>query len=215
MNCYLEIKHRVRQGIVFCFVWAASTVLVSGQTQSGPPPIPPERAADSYQIYSVLMPGQVFASMDNGKPWAISGITVNADDMNPRLAPDAVLNPPEDHPHAFKEAVADFYQRKGERFRLTQNLQLNRSYVLLSPADGEQLKASKVSPNASSSLRSTYGDYVGITYFSEVYFNTKQTAALVYMLDWCGNLCAQANWVYLEKHNGKWVRRSGKAPAQT
>ena len=57
--------------------------------------------------------------------------------------------------------------------------------------------------------------YLGITYFSEVYFNTAQTAALVYILDWCGNLCSQAEWVYLEKQDGAWVRRSGKAPPQT
>ena len=196
----------VKRGLLLLLVAIASSLPVTAQTQPGPPLIPPERAADSYQIYSLLMPGQVFASMDNGKPWAISAITVNEDDMNPRLAPDAMLNPPQEHAHAFKEAVADFYQRKKERFRLVQNLQLNRSYVLLSPAEGEQLKASKVSPAASSSLRSTYGDYVGITYFSEVYFNTKQTAALVYMLDWCGNLCSQAQWVYLEKHNGTFMR---------
>ncbi len=64
-------------------------------------------------------------------------------------------------------------------------------------------------------MRSTYGDYLGITYFSEVYFNVAQTAALVYVLDWCGNLCSQAECVYLEKQNGAWVRLSGKAPAQT
>jgi hypothetical protein len=38
---------------------------------------------------------------------------------------------------------------------------------------------------------------------------------LVYILDWCGNLCSQAEWIYLEKQDGVWVRRSGKAPAQT
>ena len=42
-----------------------------------------------------------------------------------------------------------------------------------------------------------------------------QTSALVYILDWCGNLCSQAVWVYLEKQNGVWTLQSGKAPPQT
>jgi hypothetical protein len=98
---------------------------------------------------------------------------------------------------------------------LTRRLQLDRSYVLLAPVDAAQFKASRVSVNATSDMQSAYADYLGITYFSEVYFNTAQTSALVYILDWCGNLCSQSEWVYLEKQNGTWVKRSGKAPAQT
>ena len=98
---------------------------------------------------------------------------------------------------------------------LTRRFKLSRPYVLLQAADTSQFRASRTSMNATSSMQSAYGDYLGITYFSEVYFNVAQTAALVYILDWCGNLCSQAAWVYLEKQNGIWVRRSGKAPAQT
>jgi hypothetical protein len=205
----------VKLGIAFCFCLAASVAMGAGQTKPNIPPLPAERAGDSYQIYSLLMPGQMFAGMDNGNPYAINEITVSEDDMNPRIAPDAMLNPPSEHAHLFREAVADYYQRKKERFRLTRNFQVNRSYILLNPNDANDLKATKISPNASSSMRSQYADYLGITYFSQVYFNTQQTAALVYMLDWCGNLCSQSQWVYLEKHRGVWVRRSGKAPAQS
>jgi hypothetical protein len=185
------------------------------QTTPAHPPIATERIADTYAIYSLIMPGSVFQDMDQGGPWAIYTSTINEDDMDPRLAPDAMLNPPEDNPRAFKEAVRDYYQRRQERLSLTRNFQLSRPYILLSPQDAANLKASKISPDADSDLQSSYEDYLGITYLSEVYFNTKQTAALVYILDWCGNLCSQASWIYLEKQNGVWVRRSGKAPAQT
>ena len=98
---------------------------------------------------------------------------------------------------------------------LRRRFQLSRPYVLLPPGETAEFKASRISMNDDSDMQAKYGDYLGITYFSEVYFNTAQTAALVYILDWCGNLCSQAEWVYLEKQNGVWVRRSGKAPAQT
>lgn len=193
----------------------ASTALAFAQAKPAAAPVVPDRLPDTYMIYSLVMPGQVFQDMDAGQPWAICNTTVNEDDMDPKLAPDATLQPPSDNVQAFTEAVNDYNQRKKERLVLRRHLHLPRPYVLLSPADSAAFKASRTSVNASSSDRATYGNYVGITYLSEVYFNVAQTAALVYILDWCGNLCSQSEWVYLEKQNGVWVRRSGKAPAQS
>src|ERR1700722_16368845 len=195
----------------------ASAPLALAQAKPAAAPIVPDRLPDTYMIYSLVMPGQAFEDMDAGQnqPWAISNTTVNEDDMDPKLAPEATLQPPSDNVQAFTEAVNDYNQRKKERMVLRRRFHLPRSYVLLPPADTSAFKASRTSMNASSSDRSTYGNYLGVTYFSEVYFNGAQTAALVYILDWCGNLCSQAEWVYLEKQNGVWVRRSGKAPAHT
>jgi hypothetical protein len=196
---------------------AITTTIVSGQSKPASPTASPDRLPDSYAIYSLIMPGQVFTDMDSGQnqPWAISATTVNEDDMDPKLAPEATLQPPTDNPHGFQEAVYDYNQRKKERMTLKRRLQLSRPYVLLGPNSTAQFKESRTSLNATSDMQSTYGNYLGITFFSEVYFNTAQTAALVYILDWCGNLCSQAEWVYLEKQNGVWVRRSGKAPPQS
>jgi hypothetical protein len=195
----------------------ASVPLAPAQTKPPTSAPAPDRLPDAYMIYSLLMPGQMFEDMDSGQgqPWAIGGTTLNEDDMDPKLAPEAMLQPPDDNAHAFLEAVGDYHQRKKERMELTRRFKLSRPYVLLKPAAVEQFKASRSSLNSTSDLQSTYGNYMGITYFSEVYFNTAQTAALVYILDWCGNLCAQAAWVYLEKQDGVWVRRSGTAPAQS
>jgi hypothetical protein len=209
-------NHRVRnvsKSNIFLVLCLSITALA--QHPSAAPPVPTDRLADTYQIYSLLTPGEVLMDMDQGQPWAINNTTINEDDMNPRLAPDAMLNPPDDNPKAFKEAVRDYYQRRKQRYVLTRRFQLDRPYILLTPDDAANLKASKISPDADSDLQAKYQDYLGITYFSQVYFNTQQNAALVYILDWCGNLCSQATWVYLEKQNGVWVRRSGKAPPQT
>ena len=206
---------RVRYLGLLCLAVATSTALAPAQAKPAQPPIAPDRQPDSYMIYSLLMPGQVFTDMDSGQPWAISDTTVNEDDINPKLAPEATLQPPSDNAHSFREAVNDYNQRKKERMVLRRRFQLSRPYVLLPPGDTAEFKSSRTSMNDDSDMQAKYGDYLGITYFSEVYFNTAQTAALVYILDWCGNLCSQAEWVYLEKQNGVWVRRSGKAPAQT
>jgi hypothetical protein len=201
----------------FFLAVAISTTIAPGQSKPASPTASPDRLPDSYAIYSLIMPGQVFKDMDSGQnqPWAISATTVNEDDMDPKLAPEATLQPPTDNPRGFQEAVYDYNQRKKERMTLKRRFELSRPYVLMGQNSTAQFKASRTSLNATSDMQSTYGNYLGITFLSEVYFNTAQTAALVYILDWCGNLCSQAEWVYLEKQNGVWVRRSGKAPPQS
>jgi hypothetical protein len=208
----LHVNHLV----LLCLAMVWSTALASAQTKPAAGAVAPDRLPDSYLIYAMLMPGQLFEDMGSGQSqaWAISGTTVNEDDMDPKLSPEATLQPPDDNPRGFRGAVNDYNQRKKERLVLTHRLELSQPYVLLSPSDVAQFKESR-SVNSDSELQSKYGDYVGVTFFSEVYFNTAQTSALVYILDWCGNLCSQAEWIYLEKRDGVWVRRSGKAPAQT
>ncbi len=210
------MRLHVKNLVWLCLAIAGAAVIASGQTKPTAGAVSPDRMPDSYLIYAMLMPGQLFEDMGSGQnqAWAIGGTTVNEDDMDPKLAPEATLQPPDDNPRGFKEAVNDYNQRKKERLVLTRRLKLSQPYVLLAPSDVEQFKASR-SVNSTSELQAKYGAFVGVTFFSEVYFNTAQTSALVYILDWCGNLCSQAEWIYLEKRGGVWVRRSGKAPAQT
>jgi hypothetical protein len=209
------MRWHVHKMVTLCVAIAWATALASAQTKPAGA-ASPDRLPDSYLIYAMLMPGQLFESMGSGQSqaWAIGGTTVNEDDMDPKLAPEATLQPPDDNTRGFKEAVNDYNQRKKERLVLTHRLKLSQPYVLLAPSDVAQFKASR-SVDSTSDLQEQYGGYSGITFFSEVYFNTAQTSALVYILDWCGNLCSQAEWIYLEKRDGVWVRRSGKAPAQT
>ena len=171
-----------------------------------------ERLKDVYAIYSLLLPGDVLANVDStqNQRWAIAATTVNAEDINPALAPEAALQAPATHARSFHEAVADYNLRKNERLVLTRHFQVDRPYSLLDSSEVTEFRNARTSASAGSALRQKYNGYPGITYFSEIYFNPRRTAALVYMLDWCGNLCAQAEWVYLEKNNGQWVRRSGK-----
>lgn len=175
-------------------------------------PIPARRAADSYAIYSMLMPGQPFSSMAPSQTarWAIAKNTVNIDDMNPAVPPDGQLNPPPDNRKGFNEALGDYEARKYERFRLeASDFQLSHPFSLLNDDQVSELRQARSSTTASSALKSQYSGYPGVTFFSAVYFNQAQTAALVYMNNWCANLCAAGSWIYLEKQGGHWVRRSG------
>jgi hypothetical protein len=167
--------------------------------------------ADTYAIYSLLMPGVPFAGMSptQAPHLAVAGTTVNIDDMNPAIAPDSELQPPPDNQEAFSEAVQDFHSRRYERLRLQPQLKLDRPYTLLSADDVDELKRTVAGIDPGSQLQSKWAGYPGITYFSEVYFNAAHTAALVYMNNFCASLCANGQWIYLEKNGDQWVRRSG------
>jgi hypothetical protein len=167
--------------------------------------------ADTYAIYSLLMPGVPFAGMSSAQAphFAIAAQTVNIDDMNPAFPPDGQLQPPPDNGDAFREAVQDFNTRKYERMQIQHQLQLDRPYTLLGAADVAELRSTLAGIDPGSQLQSKWAGYPGITYFSEIYFNTAHTAALVYMNNFCANLCANGQWIYLEKKSNQWVRRSG------
>jgi hypothetical protein len=167
--------------------------------------------ADTYAIYSLLMPGVPFHGMSTSQAphFAIAGTTVNVDDMDPAIPPDGQLQPPPDNQQAFLEAVQDFHTRRYERIQIEHQLQIDRPYTLLATSDIAELRRTLAGIDPGLDLKDKWAGYPGITYFSEVYFNSAQTAALVYMNNFCANLCANGQWIYLEKKDSQWVRRSG------
>lgn len=157
-------------------------------------PMPADRAEDSYAIYSMLMPGKTLASLPSaqGAAWAIADVTLNESDRNPRIPPDGQLKPPSDNPRGFREAVGDYEANRFARVQLDRHaFHLGHSFVLVN------------------SKTARTGGYPGVTYFSEVYFDRKHEAALVYMYEWCAELCSSGTWVYLEKRDRRWTRQSG------
>ncbi len=156
--------------------------------------MPEDRAQDSYAIYSMLMPGKTLASLPSaqGASWAIAAVTVSDAERNPQVPPQGQLKPPPDNPKGFTEAVGDYEANRYTRVELNKNgFHLSRAFALVNPDSAKS------------------GDYPGVTYFSEVYFDSKHRAALVYMYEWCANLCASGTWIYLEKHGDGWQRQSG------
>ena len=201
----------LRQLLIFsaiAVVFGTSAPLSGVLADSGAIPMPDDRATDSYEIYSLLMPGAPFDSMSSDR-WAIADTTISISDMNPAIPPEGQLQAPKEHPNRFQEAVRDFQTRKYQRIQLAEHFNLSQPYKLLDGIQVEELRRAKTAVDAGSALQSKYAGYPGVTFFSEVYFSANHHAALVYMNNWCANLCQQGQWIYLEKQNGNWVRRSG------
>lgn len=160
-------------------------------------PVPAKRAANSYAIYSLLLPGGPQDETTPGvtRSWAVADTTVNLTDMNPAVPPDGQLKAPPENGKGFEQALGDFEARKYERFQLTPDgFGRDHAPQLISQQQVREIRDSGQG---------------GIVFFSAVYFNRDQTAALVYVNQWCANLCSAGQWVYLEKQDRQWVRRSG------
>lgn len=196
----------------------AATVAGFSFAQQQPPAAPPdpihsdERLKDVYAIYSLLMPGAVFTNMgpDKNQQWAIADTTITIDDMSPALAPDAALRAPEFMKQSFREALGSFRILQHNHLPIIRAFHLDRPYVLLTDADVAAFRTARSSATPDSDEAQKYSAYPGINFFSDVYFDTQRSAALVYRLDWCGSLCSQGEWIYLEKRDGAWVVRSGQ-----
>ncbi len=172
---------------------------------------PPSRQDDVSAIYSVLMQGPAFQALGRrpGQCWGIVNRTINIDDMNPAIAPDAALKPPSYDPKPFEEALADYNAHKYQRQTITY-IPHSASNPLLTLQEAADFRAGRTGVSAAGGSGSS-ANCGGITYFSDVYFSTHRNAALVYMLNWSGSLSSHGEWIYLEKQNKDWVQRSGQA----
>ena len=124
---------------------AALIPLLLALAVARPAAFPNSGQQDSYAIYSLLLPGPLWKNLDPSQTerWAIAGTTVSAADINPALAPEAALQPPQDHPKWFADAVRDYNARKNQRLTLIRDFQVDRPYVLLTPSevDGVSIRA--------------------------------------------------------------------------
>ena len=208
-----RLPRQTRFRIVALWILVFCSLAPFAGTQAVPSgiPMPPERVADSYAIYSLLMPGDTFSAMpaEQNQRWAIADTTVSIRDMNPAVPPQGQLKAPPDNVKAFQHVLRDFEARKYQRVQLTQNFHVDHPYQMFNSSQIDEFRNARTSINADSDEQEKFDGYPGITFFSQVFFNSNQTAALVYMNNWCANFCNAGQWFYLEKHGGQWVLRSG------
>lgn len=201
----------------------APTAVVSQSAASAtdPPAIamPADRAADSYAIYSSLIPLGETAGKDWPHDyWLVQDATVAvvpADqacrpapsrqdqfDMNPNVG----VHPTKDREKDFAEILDDFDAHCHDRVALSATAwQTTAPVRLLAPAEQQEFRATRETVvGANSDVAKKYNGAPALYAFSEVYFNLHHTVALVYATHWCGGLCGQGFWVALALEDGQW-----------
>lgn len=165
----------------------------------------PDRAEDAYAIYSLLVPQQFPATVFQHSPlWLIAHTTLVIDNNldDPRTA----ITPPLPMRAALAPVVQDYLQHQFEHVRLDNNFNLPQPYRLLGRTERAAFQHALLATQRDqvNRLPGAYQGALGLTYFSDVYFNFEHTLAMVYVADWCGSQCGLMHWVVLKKENGAW-----------
>jgi hypothetical protein len=181
-------------------------------------PIPPDRAADSYAIYSQLLPlgetgawpatyydvsDKTITVVQPDAPCLVPDVTSPTDrahieEMNPQIA----VSPPDKDKEAYQEILTDFNSHCHEQLSLSPTSWKARLPVHLLN-DAEQREFGK-SRQSGAPTAEKYKGSPALYAFSQVYFNAHHTVALVYATHWCGMLCGQGFWIALARENGGW-----------
>jgi hypothetical protein len=209
---------------------ASSLILKSlrsySQPREAPIPktrIPPERAADSYAIYSLLLSG-LENSMNNSLVAAMTRVPRDVPTLartshpplkfGQRLQGGFEVSPrivvPEDRAPQYEQvsqALDDYQRRKADRVSLEPKLESPRPHRLLSEDEVREwlsLQGGMVDP---ATIVQTSKKWVGwgpLLSFSEIYFSGSQTIALVWGA--VMTACGVEGWYLLEKSHGRWSR---------
>jgi hypothetical protein len=204
-------------------VTAASSLIVEslgsyGQLAEAPIPntkIAPDRAADSYAIYSLLLAG-----LENPRNnYLVAGMTRVPQDV-PTLAFTQILRGeskvssrivvPVDRAPQYKQvsqALDDYRRRKADRVSLEARLDLPRQYRLLDEEEVRawpRLQGGMIDPATHLQDLRKWAGWGPLVCFREVYFSESQTIALVWGKEM--TYCGVEGWYLLEKSQGRWSR---------
>jgi hypothetical protein len=215
---------RSHQRISAAWILAGALALQAQQTAvKHPDPLPPipmpqDRAADSYSIYSLLMPvGEIGGANWPHGLWLLANITVtfaqpdqpcipqgtDEQPMNPHVA----VHPPPDKEQDYAEMLADFDRHCHDRILLSADpFHLPVPVHVLTEAEQSEFRTIRFTGLGSvdPSVAAKYNGAPGLTSFSEVYFNAHHTVGMVYGLGWCGAMCGQGGWEVLGLEDGQW-----------
>ena len=202
-----------------------ATLLFAQTSVPGAHSIPgTEDGTASYRIYSSLIPlGETASKTWPHDLWLVEDKTVAVVPQDqpcvPRPAsttdrhfdlgmnPHTAVHPPDRWRQDFEEILEDFDEHCHERLDLDPDPKLwnlSAPLRLLTPEEQKEFQSTRYGKTPDAQER--YKGAPALYAFSEVYFNTRHTVALVYARHWCGGLCGQGLWIAVALENGHWKR---------
>ncbi|HEY0757757.1 MAG TPA: hypothetical protein VGD59_00725 [Acidisarcina sp.] len=186
--------------------------------------MPADRAAESYAIYSSLLPiGEIANAGWEHELWLVEEATTTlaspdrpcsklpgagdsswAAQFDPRTAaqPDAA------HQHDYAEILDDYFLNCHERIMLDPEAWKTTAPVrLLDRQQQEEFRGSRATFHGKDeAVVAKYKRASALFAFSRVYFNAHHTVAMVFVSQWCGSLCGEDYWQAVELVDGRWKR---------
>jgi len=174
-----------------------------------PPPTPPTNLADTYAIYSVMIsnyaeanrePTVVALAPSTGP--AIGGLLKGG---NPCIVPQT------QYASRWSEVLAEFNARWDKPVVLVRELNISKPYIFVTADESAAFFATRPGPtsrNATVPPPPVPPRLQGVTHIitlNDVYFSNDRTFALTGISNFCGPLCAKAEWKLYEKRDGSWM----------
>ncbi|RRA49297.1 hypothetical protein [Acidipila sp. EB88] len=216
----LGVLTRWAIGFAFAFLLAtgAAQQKTTAPLPSDPVPMPPDLAADSYEIYSELLPGREIEWGDAPRSFWLLEETTKAQPLDTPCAtsggmnPHEAIQPPQAQQAEFAEVLADFDRRCHERYGLDASKFHLKLPVRLLDEKGQERYTKRVSgfvPPRDTVMQAPptpqeFDGAAGMHSFTAVYFNKAHTLAMTQIGMYCGGLCGNWTWVVLARMNGLW-----------
>jgi hypothetical protein len=196
----------------------AAQQITSASPQPKPLQMPQDRVADSYEIYSQLLPGNQIEWGKVPRSFWLMEDTTKAEPPDSPCATGGMMNPhkaiqaPESRKAEFAETLADFDAHCHDRYLLDASKFTVTIPIRLLDEESRRHYVSHVSgyippPNNIMQAPPTPDEFkgaAGIHSFTAVYFNETHTLAMTEIGMYCGGLCGNWRWVVLEHTDGHW-----------
>lgn len=216
----IGIVRRWAAGIAFAVVLDASFAQQpTPPPRSEPRPMPLDRAADSYEIYSQLLPGHEIEWGDVPRSfWLMEGVA-KAEPLDSPCPSGGAMNPhkaiqsPPSRQMDFAEVLGDFDAHCHERYQLDASQFHLKLPIRMLDEEGQKRYVSHVAgylPPQNNIMQAPptpeeFKGAAGMHSFTAVYFNNAHTLAITEIGMYCGGLCGNWGWVVLERRNDRWV----------
>lgn len=206
-------------GSLFAIVFATGVAqqMTSTTLQLKPLPMPQDRVADSYDIYSQLLPGDEIEWGKVPRSFWLMEDTTKAEPPGSPCGTGGMMNPheaiqaPEPRRTDLAEALADFDAHCHDRYLLDASKFHVKLPVRLLDEKARKRYVSHVEDympqNNIMQAPPTPDEFkgaAGMHSFTAVYFNRAHTLAMTEIGMYCGGLCGNWRWVALEHKNGQW-----------
>jgi hypothetical protein len=219
-ECVTSALRRGAVGFVFAIVFATGVAqqITSGAPQLKPLPMPQDRMADSYDIYSQLLPGD---EIEWGKVprsfWLMEDMT-KAEPPDSTCATGGMMNPhkaiqaPQARQADFSEVLADFDAHCHDRYLLdASKFHVKLPVRLLDEAARKRFVSHVMGymPPQNNIMQAPptpeeFKGAAGMHSFTAVYFNRAHALAMTEIGMYCGGLCGNWRWVVLERRDAQW-----------
>ena len=185
-----------------------SALAFGQQPNKSIPPIPTDRRADAYAIYSAVLARPSLSHPDKNEKYLIeefSGFT--REEQN---APQKCIGVPEPYRTSFAELLADRAAHSGARFRLERAFSISKPYDIVAEEQAAEFRKLRNTAGRSTDDVELFRGATDLITLGNVYFDRKRTLAAVYTWSYCGNLCAYGTWRVFVNRGGfqeqNWIK---------